>query len=221
MRDPKYYFSVESFPLFQGIESVWDALANLSSYLKGLKLGVIEIKIPEGVYLENPHLISIGKGTVIEPGVYIKGPALIGKNCQIRQGAYIRENVILEDGAIVGHSTEVKHSILLKKAHAAHFNYVGDSILGQECNLGSGTACANYRLDQGKVHVWIDGARIETGLHKLGVILGDRSQIGCNSVTSPGTLIGKDVLCYPCMHIQGSIPSNSKRKLKQQFTQDI
>ncbi len=212
MRDPKYYFSHESFPLFQGIKSVWEALENLSSYLKEMKLGLIEVEIPEGVYLEDAHLISIGKGTVIEPGAYIKGPALIGKNCQIRHGAYLRGNVILEDGAVVGHSTEVKHSILLKRAHAAHFNYVGDSILGEESNLGAGVKCANYRLDQGKVCVWIDDKKVETGLQKLGLILGDRSQIGCNSVTNPGTLIGKDVLCYPCLHIQGTLLSNSKKK---------
>lgn len=216
MRDPKYFFDSELF-LFQGIYSVWDALKNLSTYLDELKLGQIEVKIPEGVFLENSHLISVGEGTIIEPGAYIKGPALIGKGCQIRHGAYLRGSVIMEDGSVVGHSTEVKNSILLKRAHAAHFNYVGDSILGEDSNLGAGVKCANFRLDQGLISVNMDGKKLETGLLKLGLILGDRSQIGCNSVTSPGTLIGKDVLCFPCMHIQGTIPSGLKRKLKQQF----
>lgn len=211
MRDPSYYFSFESFPLFQNVEFVWDALRNLSAYLKEIPLGKIEIDLPEGVFLENPHLISIGKGTIVEPGAFIRGPTLIGRNCQIRHGAYLRGDVILEDGAVVGHSTEVKHSILLKRAHAAHFNYVGDSILGEDSNLGAGAICANFKLDHGKVSVRIDGKKVETGLQKLGVILGDRSQIGCNTVMSPGTLIGKDVCCYPCMHLKGTIESGSKK----------
>ncbi len=217
MKEPEYYFSCQSFPLFQDIENIWDALKNLSSYMKNIKLGEIEIEIPLGVFLENPHLISIGKDTVIEPGAYIKGPALIGKGCQIRHSAYLRGDVILEDGAIVGHSTEVKHSIFLKNSHAAHFNYVGNSILGENSNLGAGVICANFRLDHGTVNVWIDNKKIKTDLQKLGVILGDRSQIGCNSVISPGSLVGKDVICYPCVHVQGTIPSGSKIKLKQQF----
>jgi UDP-N-acetylglucosamine diphosphorylase / glucose-1-phosphate thymidylyltransferase / UDP-N-acetylgalactosamine diphosphorylase / glucosamine-1-phosphate N-acetyltransferase / galactosamine-1-phosphate N-acetyltransferase len=215
MKEPSYYFSDKSLALLQNLEFVWDAIRLLPSYLEKVELGVIEVDVPEGVFLENPHLISIGKGTLIEPGVYIKGPALIGKGCEIRHGAYIRGNVIIEDGAIVGHSTEVKNSILLKRAHAAHFNYVGDSILGEDSNIGAGVICANFRLDQGEVSVRIDDKKFRTGSKKLGLILGDRSQIGCNSVVSPGTLVGKDVLCYPCMHVQGTIPSNSKRKLKQ------
>jgi len=217
MKEPAYYFSCTSFALFQDLEYVWDALKLLPAYLESSKLGLIEVDIPEGVFLENPHLISIGKGTIVEPGAYIKGPALIGKGCEIRHCAYLRGNVILEDGAIVGHSTEVKNSILLKRAHAAHFNYVGDSILGEDSNIGAGVICANFRLDQGKINVRVDNKKFETGTQKLGLILGDRSQIGCNSVVSPGTLVGKDVLCYPCMHVQGTIPSKSKRILKQQI----
>src|SRR3989339_179364 len=217
MNSPTYYFSFESHSLFQEIDFVWDALKKLPSFLEQAPLGRIEIALPKGVFLENPHLISIGEGTVVEPGAFIRGPALIGKGCQIRHGAYLRGNVILEDGAIVGHSTEVKHSILLKRAHAAHFNYVGDSILGEDSNLGAGVICANFRLDHGHINVHIDGKKIETGLQKLGLILGDRSQIGCNSVMSPGTLVGKDALCYPCVHLQGVIPSGSKKKLKQQL----
>lgn len=221
MLDPKYYFSNLSLPLFEGIPVVWDALKHLPSFLKTLELGKIEIKLPDGVFLENPELIFIGEGTTIESGSYIRGPTYIGKNCEIRQGAYLRGNVFLEEGALVGHCTEVKNSIFLKGAHAAHFNYVGDSILGEKSNLGAGVKCANFRLDQSEIGVWIDEKKVMTGLRKLGVILGDRSQIGCNSVTSPGTLIGQDVACYPCMHIQGSIASRSLRKLKQEVERGI
>lgn len=213
MHQPEYYFSFESIAnrsLFEEASSVWDVLKNLSNYLEKQRLGKIEISIPSSVFLENPELISIGKGTVLEPGCYIKGPALIGKNCQIRHGAYIRGNVILEEGSVVGHSTEVKHSILLPRAHAAHFNYVGDSVLGIDSNLGAGVVCANFRLDQREVKVFLNGKTINTGLRKLGLILGDEGQLGCNSVTSPGTLIGKRGMCLPCTHVKGVFPSDSK-----------
>lgn len=220
MLQPSYYFSFQDTPiatLFQDCICVWDALKNLSIYLKNQDLGKIEVSISEGVFLENPELISIGEGTILEPGVYIKGPALIGKNCEIRHGAYLRENVILCDGAVVGHDSEIKNSILFPRAHAAHFNYVGDSILGSDTNLGAGVICANFRLDHREIRVEIEGEKIGTGLTKFGLILGDHSQIGCNSVTNPGTMIGKNVFCHPCINVGGVIPSSSKIKSQKTY----
>ena len=215
MLKASYYFDLEGFSdLLEKDAPVWEALNKLPEYLKSQNLGKIEIHIPEGVFLENPESISIGKGSVIEPGVYIKGPVLIGANCKVLHGAYVRENVILGDGAVVGHSSEVKNSILLPGAHAAHFNYVGDSILGRNSNLGAGVKCANMKFDKKNVSVEIDQKKIDTGLRKMGLILGDNSQVGCNAVTSPGTLIGKEVFCYPCSHIRGSIPSHARVKTK-------
>jgi len=210
MLNPKNYFSCEgvSFSSLLEEEVVWDILKNLKSYIQKQPLGKIDIAIPRGVYLENPELISIGQGTKIEPGVYIKGPALIGKDCVLRHGAYIRENVILADGVLVGHCSEVKHSILLPNAHVAHFNYVGDSILGKDTNLGAGVKCSNYRFDGKEVCVWILEEKKRTGLKKLGLILGDGSQIGCNSVTNPGTIIGKQVICPPGIVMKGWIEKN-------------
>lgn len=210
MLNPKNYFSFEgiSFSSLLEEEVVWDILKKLKSYIEHQALGKIDIPIPEGVYLENPELISIGKGTKIEPGVYIKGPALIGKDCVLRHGSYIRENVILADNVLVGHCSEVKHSILLPHAHVAHFNYVGDSILGRDTNLGAGVKCSNYRFDGKEVCVWILEEKKRTGLKKLGLILGDGSQIGCNSVTNPGTLIGKQVICPPGIVMKGWIEKN-------------
>jgi NDP-sugar pyrophosphorylase family protein len=225
MLEPSYYFNYPDNAFWKGLFkstlNVLEVLKNLSGYLENQNLGKIDVVIPEGVYLENAKTISIGEGTVIEPGVYIKGPAWIGKNCQIRCGAYIRGNVIIGDGAVVGHDTEVKHSILLPRAHAAHFNYVGDSILGSDTNLGSGVACANFRLDQGEISVEIEGEKVLTGFKKLGLILGDRSQIGCNSVTSPGTLIGKDVLCPSTITIKGTIPSKAKIRLQKIYSIEV
>ncbi len=220
MLDVNYYFSLEDcqfIDLFDRCEAVWEPLKRLSDYLAKKKFGKIEVSIAEGVYLENSSSIFIGKGTVIEPGVYIKGPCYIGENCEIRHGAYLRGDVILGNRAVVGHDTEVKHSILLNDARAAHFNYVGDSILGSHTNLGAGVKCANLRLDGKEVFIHIEGRKIATGLNKLGLILGDRSQLGCNSVTNPGTLLGKDVFGYPCLNIGGVVPSRSRIQSKQNY----
>lgn len=151
---------------------------------------------------------------MIEPGVYIQGPCIIGKNCVIRHGAYIREGVICGDYCQIGHSAELKHSILLNHACATHFVYVGDSILGNEVNLGAGVKCANLRLDRSEVVVAWNGKRVKTGLKKLGAIVGDRVQIGCNCVLNPGTLIGKESFSHPLLNLSGYIPPRSQMSAK-------
>ena len=165
--------------------------------------------MPASAFLVNPELISIGKGTVVEPGAYIAGPCIIGQNCQVRNGAYIRGNVIIGDDCVVGHATEIKGSILLNRVCASHFNYVGDSILGNDVNLGAGLVCANLRLDRQKVSIHYKNQKIPTPLKKLGAIVGDGSQLGCNSVLNPGTVLGKKVFCSPCLNISGYIPGGS------------
>lgn len=204
--------------IFHTQKYVWDALSNLKPYLKTLKLGNIEIEIPEGAHLIDAHLITIKKGSVVEPGAYIKGPCYIGNDCTIRHGAYIRGDVITGNGCVIGHDTEIKHSILLDGAHAAHFAYVGDSILGNRVNLGAGTKLANLKLSDDQVILDIDGNRIDTGLRKFGAILGDDSQTGCNSVTNPGTLFGKSVWCYPSINVGGFVPSNTTVKAKTELS---
>lgn len=214
------FFSIASFrhkQLFDPCIYAWEALAQIEGYLKKQKLGNIEINLPEGVHIIHPELISIGKGTVVEPGAFIKGPCIIGDNCEIRMGAYIREDVIIGDRSVIGHGSEIKHSILLNEVHAGHFNYVGDSILGNLVNLGAGVKCANLRLDHAPITLKYHSEIITTGLKKLGAIIGDEAQIGCNSVTNPGTFIGKKVLCHPCMAIQGYIPHFAKVKTTQKM----
>ena len=141
--------------------------------------------------------IQIGRGVLVEPGALIKGPALIGDCTEIRQAAYLRGHCLLGKRCVVGHATEVKHSVFLDDAKAGHFAYLGDSILGVEVNLGAGTKCANLRFLAGNVMVTVDGRRMDSGLRKFGAILGDRVQTGCNSVTSPGTVLGPDSLLMP------------------------
>lgn len=210
--EPSQLFDLEGYAhaeLFAGCAAVWEALTRIDSYLAGQALGNIAVSVPEGVTLVNADLISIGPGTVLEPGAYIRGPCIIGANCQIRHAAYIRGEVIIGDYCVIGHTTEVKHSIFLNNAQAAHFAYVGDSILGNKVNLGAGTVCANLKLDHSAVVIRYNGVAIETGLRKLGAILGDSTQIGCNTVLNPGTIFSRGVLCYACINAGGVVAANS------------
>ena len=144
---PKVFFHLDDYihrALFAKITYVWEALNDLERYLKQLSLGKIETEIPAGAILVNPEQISIGKGSVIEPGAYIKGPCVIGERCAVRQGAYIRGLFLAGNDCVIGHTTEVKQVIFLNGVHAAHFAYLGDSILGHRVNLGAGTKCANF-----------------------------------------------------------------------------
>ena len=209
--NPSYFFDSASFAhaaIFNDLKHIWEVLSRIHPYLLSLPLGKIEIDIPPGVYLKNPELISIGQGTIIEEGAYIRGPCVIGSHCTVRHGAYIRGDFLTGDRCIVGHDTEIKNTLFFNNVHAAHFAYIGDSILGNHVNLGAGVKCANLKLDHGLIEINLEGNRTPTLLRKFGAVLGDHTQIGCNAVTNPGTLLGKNVLCYPCLNIGGFIPSD-------------
>jgi UDP-N-acetylglucosamine diphosphorylase / glucose-1-phosphate thymidylyltransferase / UDP-N-acetylgalactosamine diphosphorylase / glucosamine-1-phosphate N-acetyltransferase / galactosamine-1-phosphate N-acetyltransferase len=206
---PSEYFDLAKFAhsaLFDEREPVWVVLKKIGDYLLSSQLGKIEGVVQQGAYLVYPEKISIGQGTIVEPGAYILGPCIIGENCQIRHGAYIRGNVIVGNHCVIGHTTEVKNSLFLEGAQAGHFAYVGDSILGNQVNLGAGTKCANLRFDNRSVPVMWNGARIDSGLRKFGAIFGDRAQTGCNAVTNPGTLMGKESWLAPCTTVRGIVP---------------
>lgn len=209
---PSYFFNISLYAhksLFENCTFVWEAFQNIKPYLKKQKLGNIECVVPQGTFLIDQEQISIGKGTVIEPGSYIKGPCIIGENCTIRHGAYIRGGLIAGNNCVIGHDTEVKNTIMLDGAHAAHFAYLGECILGNRVNLGAGTKCANLRLDRKSIFVSIEQKHIDTNLHKMGAVIGDDSQLGCNTVTNPGTLLGQKVNSFPCVNFGGFVPSNS------------
>ena len=202
---PSYFFSLQDYAhreLFEGITHVWEALDRIQPYLQKLK-PLLKVDLPAGVYVENPSLIYLGQGVTIEPGAFIRGPCIIGNGSIIRHGAYVRGGVITGKNCVIGHSTEIKQSILLDNVCAAHFNYVGDCILGNQVNLGAGVKCANLRLDHKNVWVRIGEEKFDTGLKKFGAIIGDRVQLGCNCVTNPGTLLGPGVLSAPCQTITG------------------
>jgi len=203
------HFSPLIQPLFREGQPLWLALKELENYLKSLSLGKIEVDIPAGALLIDSHLISIGKGSVIEPGAYIRGPCFIGENCTVRHGAYIRGNFLADNGCVIGHGTEVKNVIFFEHAHAAHLSYIGDSILGTKVNMGAGSICSNVKLDKKNIFVKIENNFVDTGLHKLGAIIGDHCQVGCNTVLNPGTLLEKDTFCYPCLAVHGYVKSGT------------
>lgn len=158
--------------------------------------------------------IEIGRGTVVEPGALIKGPAVLGDYTEVRQGAYIRGDVLVGNRCVVGHATEMKHAVMLGGSKAGHFAYIGDSILGR-VNLGAGTKLANVKINHDCINLHIHGQVYETGLRKFGAVCGDGVELGCNSVTSPGTLLGRNVLVYPNTNARGFHPSGTIVKLKQ------
>ncbi len=208
---PSHYFELDEFEhreLFTDCRFVWEALKNIKSYIRNQKLGNIEVEIPTGAFILNPELVSIGKGTIVEPTAFIRGPCIIGKDCKIRHGAYIRGDVIVGNACVIGHATEVKHSVFLNKAHAGHFAYVGDSILGNGVNLGAGAKCANLKLARNNVIIRFQDKRIDTNLRKFGAIIGDDTQLGCNCVSNPGTLMSKKSASYPCTNFSGFIDEN-------------
>ncbi len=146
--------------------------------------------------------ISIGAGVIIEPGALVKGPTIIGPNTEVRQGAYVRGRCIVGAGCIVGHTTEIKASVMLDGAKAGHFAYIGDSVIGREANLGAGTKLANLKIRDQNIRVMAHGTRILTNLRKFGAILGDHVETGCNSVTNPGTVLGRGCQVFPLTSVR-------------------
>ncbi len=196
--------------LFENCEHPWDALAKLDEYLANIDRWKIECDTSDAAYIDQN--VSIGHGTIIEHGAVIYGPTIIGKNCEIRTGAYIRGGVLMGDEVKVGHATEIKHSILFNYAYAAHFNYVGDSVVGHRAHLAAGAITANVRLDKKTVRVRDGESSIETGLPKFGALIGDGAEIGCNAVLNPGSILGKKSAVYPLVAWRGILAAGMLAK---------
>jgi UDP-N-acetylglucosamine diphosphorylase / glucose-1-phosphate thymidylyltransferase / UDP-N-acetylgalactosamine diphosphorylase / glucosamine-1-phosphate N-acetyltransferase / galactosamine-1-phosphate N-acetyltransferase len=207
----------EHAALFESCDYAWDALKRIEAYLAArLKPGLHNRC--EGVAFIGEQ-VFVGEGTVVEDGAMIKGPAIIGRNCQIRHNAYVREHVIIGDNCVVGNSCEIKHSLLFNHAVVPHFNYVGDSILGHKAHLGAGVKVSNFKLMPGNISVELDGRLFDTGLRKFGALLGDETEVGCNAVLNPGSIIGRGSLIYPNTNWRGILPAN--RIVKNQAEQVV
>lgn len=181
----------------------WEAFPHLKSTLVSL--------LREGVegYSLYADGVLIGRGVSIDNSARIDAPAIIGDGTEIRHGAYLRGSVIIGRGCVIGNSCEAKNSIIMDGAQVPHFNYVGDSILGERAHLGAGAICSNLRSDKARVTVRGSDESIDTGLRKLGAIIGDDSEIGCGAVLCPGTVIGKSTTVYPLTLARGYYPANS------------
>jgi bifunctional UDP-N-acetylglucosamine pyrophosphorylase / glucosamine-1-phosphate N-acetyltransferase len=201
--------------LFEKQSHVWDALKQIASYLQfRLKPAIL------GELMGKPFIsnhVFIGKGTIVEQGAFLKGPAWIGENCRVRSGCYVRENVIAGNGVVMGNSCEFKNCILFDEVQVPHFNYVGDSILGHHAHLGAGVILSNVKLNHAEIAVSTPDGDIPTGLRKFGAIVGDQTEIGCNAVINPGSVIGRDCMIYPGVNFRGVLSHGSMVKLRQEL----
>jgi NDP-sugar pyrophosphorylase family protein len=187
--------------LFDGCELAWEALKKIGPYIQANLKPSLKNRC-EGIAWIGKQ-VFIGDGTVVEDGAMIKGPAIIGRNCEIRHNAYIREQVIIGDHCTVGNSCEIKNSLMFNHSVAPHFNYIGDSILGYKAHLGAGVKISNLKVVSGNVTVEINGQPVDTGLRKFGALIGDSSDIGCNAVLNPGSIIGRGSAIYPNTNWRG------------------
>lgn len=199
--------------LFDGITYPWEVLPRLDEYvrshLQATNLGQI---------IGQPFIgsdVQIGAGTFIEHGAVIYGPTIIGENCIIRAGAYIRGRALIGNQVVVGNSSEIKNSVVMDQTAIAHFNYVGDSILGFRSHLGAGAILSNLKIPVGEIIIQtLDGAW-PTGLTKCGAFVGDDCEVGCNSVLNPGSIVGQGSTIYPLTSFRGVVGPKTIVKTKQ------
>ena len=191
---------------WKDIGSPWDLINANEETIKYIEEGN-HGNIEENVIVKGR--IYIGKNTIIKSGTYIEGPAWIGENCIIGPNSYIRTGTVLCGENKVGAASEIKNSILMKGAKAPHHNYVGDSVIGENSNLGSGTKIANLRLDKNNIYVIHKGKKIDTERKKLGAIIGDNTQTGINASINSGTILGSNVKVGPNAIVSGTYESQS------------
>ena len=200
--------------LLSRFEYPWEALPHIKEFI--LALGPT---LPKEDYDHPEETVWIAKSAKIAPSATVMGPTIIGKNTELRTGAFIRGSVLIGEGCVVGNSCELKNAILFDKVQTPHFNYVGDSILGFASHTGAGAVTSNVKSDKTLVSIKTPEGRIETGLKKCGAFLGDLVEVGCNSVLNPGTVIGRHSNVYPLSSVRGFIPENAIFKDRDHIVQ--
>jgi len=189
------------------IGNLWDLLEANRRVLEKMPPRVLG-EVEPGVHLIGK--VIIGEDTLVLPGAYIRGPVYIGRNCKIGPNCYIRPYTSIESKVRIGNAVEIKNSIILSHTNIAHLSYVGDSIIGEHCNLGAGTIIANLRHDEATIKVTVRGKRVDTGLRKFGAVFGDYVKTGVNVSIMPGVLVGHDVWIGPHLCIMRDIPPHSR-----------
>lgn len=192
----------------------WETLPHIKDYI--LEIGNT---LPKEEYDKVGEDVWIHKTAKVYESAYIHGPAIICKDAEIRHCAFIRANAIVGEGAVVGNSTELKNVILFNKVQVPHYNYVGDSILGYKAHMGAGSIMSNVKSDKKLVVIKDGKEQIETGIKKIGGMLGDEVEVGCGSVLNPGTIVGKHTNIYPLSSVRGVIPANSIYKNKNEIVE--
>lgn len=204
--------SLEKFAKFFNLEAPpWEWVACIKTALADVDFSQLEdakdpSEIPSGVQVGKN--VFIHKSVKLPPYAVFDGPAWISENVEVRIGAYVRGNVIVGKDSVIGNSCEYKNCLLLENVATPHYNYVGDSVLGNDSHLGAGVICANLRLDRQNVIVQTPQGRIDSNLRKLGAILGDGAEAGCNAVLQPGSILMKKAIVLSCMAFSGYLPEN-------------
>lgn len=201
-------------PLLSKVTYPWEALPGIGAFI--LELGA---SLSEEEYEKRGENIWIARSAKVAPTASITGPAIIGKNAEIRHCAFIRGNALVGEGAVVGNSTELKNVILFNKVQVPHYNYVGDSILGYKAHMGAGSITSNVKSDKLLVKVHTAEGDIETGIKKFGAMIGDEVEVGCGSVLNPGTVIGRNSNIYPLSSVRGVVASDSIYKKQGEVVQ--
>ena len=199
-------FSLEnsiSAELLKKHEYPCTALSEIKSFI--IELGKTLDKDKFDEISEN---VWVAKSAKVFPSAYIGAPCIIDENAEVRHCAFIRGSVLVGKNCVVGNSTEVKNSIIFDNVQIPHYNYIGDSVLGYKSHLGAGSITSNVKSDKTPVTVKTDDGKIETGLKKFGAMVGDYTEVGCNSVLCPGTVLGKNCTVYPLSRVRGYIPEN-------------
>lgn len=198
--------------LFEGKTYPWEVLPEIGTFI--MKLGET---LSEEEYDKVGDNVWIAKSAKVTSSALINGPAIIGKDTEVRQCAFIRGNALVGDCCVVGNSTELKNVVLFNNVQVPHYNYVGDSVLGYKSHMGAGAVTSNVKSDKTLVVVKGKEAEISTGLKKFGAMLGNYVEVGCNSVLNPGTVIGCNSNVYPLSCVRGVVPSNSIYKNKDEI----
>lgn len=190
--------------LFSRFSYPWEVLPEIMGFI--LVLGPT---LPAEEYEQQGEGIWISRSASIASTASITGPCIIGPGTEVRHCAFIRGSALVGANAVVGNSTELKNVILFDNVQVPHYNYVGDSILGYRAHMGAGAVTSNVKSDRTPVHISAGSRRIETGLKKMGAVLGDRVEIGCGSVLNPGTIVCAGSSVYPLTSVRGIVPPNS------------
>ena len=200
--------------LFEGVTYPWEVLPKIHDFI--LELGR---KLPKDIYEEKGENIWIAQNASVAPTACLNGPLIVDEEAEIRHCAFVRGNAIVGKGAVVGNSTELKNVVLFNKVQVPHYNYVGDSVLGYKSHMGAGSITSNVKSDKTLVTVKGKDVCIETGLKKMGAMLGDFVEVGCNSVLNPGTVIGRHTNVYPTSMVRGVIPADSIYKARTEIAE--